>query len=278
MEIGVGLPSGVPGCEPDMLLDWARQADELGFASLATVDRLLYGNWDPLVALSAAAAVTRRARLVTCILISPLRETATLAKQVLALDALSQGRVSLGLATGARRDDYEASETPYGGRGDRLGDQLVALREHWESGAMGPAPAQPGGPPILLGGSSGPALGRMARHAAGYIHNGGPVRGFARAAAQARAAWEDAGRPNGPRLWAMAYFALGDAADTGREYMLDYYAFTGSFAPRIADELVTTPLALRELCDSYADAGCEQLLLFPAVASPDQLDRLADAR
>ncbi|CAN5826075.1 LLM class flavin-dependent oxidoreductase [soil metagenome] len=278
MEIGVGLPSGVPGCEPDLLLDWARRADELGFASLATVDRLLYGNWDPLVALSAAAAVTRRIRLVTCILISPLRETATLAKQVLGLDALSRGRVSLGLATGARRDDYEASETPYAGRGDRLGDQLVALRDHWESGEMGPAPTQPDGPPILLGGSGGAALGRMARHADGYIHGGGPARGFVRAATQAGAAWEDAGRPGHPRLWAMAYYALGDAVDTGREYMLDYYAFTGAFAPRIAEELVTTPLALRELCDSYADAGCEQLLLFPAVASPDQLERLADAR
>jgi hypothetical protein len=76
----------------------------------------------------------------------------------------------------------------------------------------------------------------------------------------------------------MAYYALGDdAVEAGRDELLDYYAFTGAFASRIADGLLATPLAIRELCDGYADAGCDHLILFPTVASADQLDRLADA-
>jgi hypothetical protein len=76
----------------------------------------------------------------------------------------------------------------------------------------------------------------------------------------------------------MAYYALGDeAADAGRAYLRDYYAFTGPFAQRIAEGLLTEPLGLREFLDGYADAGCDHLILFPAVAEAAQLDRLADA-
>jgi alkanesulfonate monooxygenase SsuD/methylene tetrahydromethanopterin reductase-like flavin-dependent oxidoreductase (luciferase family) len=279
MDVGVGLPNGLPGVAGEAIVDWARRADDAPFASLGSIDRLCYGNYEPLVTLAAAAAVTRRVRLATCILIAPLRETASLAKQVASLDALSGGRVTLGLAVGARQDDYDASETPKGGRGERLTNQLTALRDHWESGDIGPGPAAEGGPPILVGGASGSAMARMARHADGFVHGGGPPRAFARSAEQARAAWADAGRPGDPQLWGMAYYALGDAAAAaqGRDYLLDYYAFTGPFAQRIADGLLTTPLGVREHLEGYADAGCDHLILFPAAVGGDQLDRLADA-
>ena len=275
MDIGVGLPSLVPGCDGALLVDWARRADDGPFASVAVVDRLLFDTYDPLVALSAAAAVTRRVQLVTSILISPLREAATLAKQVLSLDALSGGRLTLGVALGARRDDYDASEQDWAGRGEWLDDQLATLRTAVEDRAMGPV--RPALPPVLMGGAGGAALARMARSADGWIYQGGPPRGFARAADQARAAWADAGRPGEPRLWAMAYYALDGAEGAGRDYLLDYYAFTGHFARRIADGLLTTPTALREFVAGYADAGCEHLLLFPTVADGDQLGLLAEA-
>jgi len=277
MEVGVGLPNAVTGTPGEVVVDWARRADAGPFASLGSVDRLRYGNYDPLVSLAAAAAVTSRIRLVTCILIAPLRETSSLAKQLASLDALSGGRVTLGVSVGAREDDYAISETPYAGRGARLTEQLAGLRRHWESGDIGPQPTAEGGPPILVGGASGPSLARMARSADGYVHGGGPPRAFAKAVEQARAAWADAGRPDAPQLWGMAYYALGDAGDAGRDHLLDYYAFTGPFVQRIADGLLTTPLAVRELVEGYADAGCDHLILFPAVGAPDQLDRLADA-
>jgi alkanesulfonate monooxygenase SsuD/methylene tetrahydromethanopterin reductase-like flavin-dependent oxidoreductase (luciferase family) len=269
----------VPGCPPRLLTEWASGAETAGFASVGVVDRLLYGNYDPLVALSAAAAVTTRVRLVTSILIAPLREAASLAKQLATLDLISGGRLTMGVAVGARRDDYEVSEFDYAGRGARLDGLLHTLRAHWAEDRLGPQPQQADGPPLLMGGQSGPALVRMAAHADGYIHNGGPPRAFARAAEQARAAWTDAGRPGQPQLWGMAYYALGghDTAEAGRAYLRDYYAFTGPFAQRIADGLLTEPLTLREFLDGYADAGCDHLILFPTVADSAQLNRLAAA-
>jgi hypothetical protein len=110
------------------------------------------------------------------------------------------------------------------------------------------------------------------------VHGGGPPRAFARAADKARSAWLDAGRPGQPRLWAQGYFALGDEStlSAGRAYLADYYAFTGHFAERIVEGLLTNPQAVAQFARGYADAGCDELVLFPAVASLDQLDRLAE--
>ena len=277
MEIGIGLPSAVPGTDPGLLVDWARRADAGPFASLGCVDRTLYDAYDPLVALSAAAAVTTRIELVTSILIAPLREVATLAKQVSSLDALSGGRLTLGVSIGARGDDYAVNEFAKGDRGNRLSTQLERLRELWEETAIAPSSATRERPRLLVGGGSGPAYARVARAADGWIHAGGPPRAFARAAAEARDAWADAGRPGRPQLWAMAYVALGEERrDAGRDYLLDYYAFTGPFAQRIADGLLDTPSAVREHVQGMADAGCDHLILFPAVADPAQLDQLAN--
>jgi alkanesulfonate monooxygenase SsuD/methylene tetrahydromethanopterin reductase-like flavin-dependent oxidoreductase (luciferase family) len=117
----------------------------------------------------------------------------------------------------------------------------------------------------------------MARYADGYVHNGGPPRAFVRAAERARAAWEDLGRTGGPALWGQSYFALGeDAARRGFDYMRDYYAFTGPFAEKIAEGLLTTPQQIAGQVRGYGEAGCDELILLPAVSDPDQADRLAD--
>lgn len=279
MEIGVGLPAGIPGSDARLIVEWARRAGAGPFASLAVIDRVRYGNLDSLVALSAAAAVTERVLLATTILISPLRNTALLAKQAASLDALSGGRLVLGVGVGAREDDYTTTGAEYRTRGRRLDEQLTDLRDIWEDGAAGPAPAREGGPRILVGGSSGAAFARAARHGDGYIHGGGPPRAFARAAEQARAAWADAGRPGRPLLWGQAYFALGDAelVEQGRAYMRDYYAFTGPFAERLAAGMLASAQEIGEFCRAYAEAGCDHLCLFPTIASIEQLERLAGA-
>jgi alkanesulfonate monooxygenase SsuD/methylene tetrahydromethanopterin reductase-like flavin-dependent oxidoreductase (luciferase family) len=165
---------------------------------------------------------------------------------------------------------------PHAGRGRRFDDQLENLRDLWDS-ELGPKPAQPGGPELLVGGSSDLAFARVARYAAGYVHGGGPPRAFARAADTARAAWVDAGRHDRPVLWGQSYFALGeDAVERGRGYMLDYYAFTGPFAEQIAEGLLTNPQQIASQVRGYAEAGCDDLVLLPAVNDPQQVERLAD--
>src|SRR3954449_9922231 len=110
MDVGIGLPATIPGVEGDALLEWARRAEARGFSSLGTIDRVVYGNYEPLIALAAAAAVTERIRLATTILIAPVRANgALLAKQAATVDHLSNGRLVFGVAVGGREDDFEAS-------------------------------------------------------------------------------------------------------------------------------------------------------------------------
>jgi alkanesulfonate monooxygenase SsuD/methylene tetrahydromethanopterin reductase-like flavin-dependent oxidoreductase (luciferase family) len=277
MRIGVGLPSTIPGAPASLTLDWARRADAGPFSTLATLDRLVYDSLDSLTVLAVVAAITTRVRIATNILVSPLYAPAALAKAAASLDALSVGRFTLGIAVGARKEDYDAASISYASRGRRLVEQLDSLRDLWEDGRHGPRTERPAGPQLLLGGTSDQAFARVARYADGYAHGGGPPRAFARAAAKACAAWEDLGRLGAPLLWGQAYFSLGEEhAEAGRAYLRDYYAFTGPYAERIAAGLLTTPQAIVQFARGYEDAGCDELVLYPAVADLTQLDRLAE--
>src|SRR6056297_3577577 len=274
MHVGIGLPNTLDA-DGETLLSWARSADDGPFSSIGVFDRLVYESTDPLTTLATCAGVTEDVRLATSIVAGPLRNDTMLATRAATVDQLSNGRLTLGLALGARREDYEAAGASYDDRGKRFSRQLSRLREFWDDDEFGPEPVQDGGPQLLVGGDSDPTFNRVGRYGDGYIHGGGPPRAFERKAEQARAAWDESGRPGDPDLWGHGYFALGEeAAERGREYLLDYYAFTGPFAERIADSLLTTPQEVLSFVRGYADAGCEELLLFPTVTDDDQYERL----
>src|SRR6266508_1173374 len=125
MDIGIGLPNAVRGVDRRGTVEWARRAEAAGFSSLGTIDRIVYPNYESLIALAASAAVTERIRLVTDILIAPLRSNAAVfAQQAATIDALSGGRLVLGLAPGGRDDDYEVSGVDFHRRG-RIFDALL---------------------------------------------------------------------------------------------------------------------------------------------------------
>lgn len=273
MKVGVGLPNTIPGISGELLVEWARRADAGPFSTLGVLDRLVYDSIEPFAALSAAAAVTSRVRLATNIAIGPLRSPAMLAKHALSVDALSGGRFALGLGVGARRDDYAAAGVPHGTRGAVLSSQLAFLRGQLDESGIGPRGKAI---ELLVGGTSGAALARMARYADGYAHGGGPPRAFGSAANRARAAWRDLERPGEPKLWGQGYFAFGDP-DRGSAYLLDYYAFTGPFAEKIAAGNLTSARAVKDFVRGYEAEGCDELILYPTVASLDDLDRLAEA-
>ncbi|MDQ3620476.1 MAG: LLM class flavin-dependent oxidoreductase [Actinomycetota bacterium] len=279
MNVGVGLPTSIPGIGADRLLEWAQRAEAGSFSSLGVVDRLRYECFEPMTSLAAVAAATERIGLVTMVVIGPLRNDGVLAKAAATLDAMSNGRFTLGLAVGARGDDYDASGITASGRGHRLTEQLVEIRMHWERAETQRMLAQPHGPKLLVGGMSDMAFLRMARYAQGYVHGGGPPKTFARAADRARTAWSELGRTGLPALWAQGYFTLGDDATIyrGLDYMRDYYAFTGPFAERVAEGMLRTPQAVAQFVRGYKEAGCDEIVLLPAVGDLDQLDRLQDA-
>ena len=176
MKVGIGLPNAVLGVGRAGIVEWAQRAERVGFASLGTLDRLVYANYESLIALAAAAAVTERIELVTDILIAPLRSnTALSAKQAATIDSLSNGRLTLGLAPGGRRDDFEASGVDFSRRGRIFEQQLDEITAVWRGErGIGPAPRQDGRPGLLIGGRADVAYQRAATYADGWTIGGGP--------------------------------------------------------------------------------------------------------
>src|SRR6188508_1203032 len=138
MKVGIGLPNTVPGCSGGQMREWAIRAEAAGFSTLGTIDRIVYGNHEPLTALAYAAAVTEHIGLLTSILIAPLRaNTALLAKQAASLDVLSGGRLTLGIAVGGRQDDFDAGGVDFHRRGAIFDRQLDEMRRLWSGEKVG---------------------------------------------------------------------------------------------------------------------------------------------
>jgi alkanesulfonate monooxygenase SsuD/methylene tetrahydromethanopterin reductase-like flavin-dependent oxidoreductase (luciferase family) len=285
VDIGIGLPNTVAGTEGQTLVEWAKQSEEAGFSTLGTIGRLVYPNYEELIALSAAAAVTSRIRLTTGVLLAPLYANHELfAKQAASLDRLSGGRLVLGLGLGGRDDDFTASGLPTHGRGRVLEDQLDVMRRVWSgehfgyAGGIGPEPARPGGPEIILGGSTPASFERVARLADGWIMGGGTPEMFAQAAAGVDQAWQAAGRTGRPRKLTLAYFALGpDARDQADGYLHDYYGWLGDIAGMIAAGAAVSAEMVSAYAAAFDAAGCDEIIFVPTASSLDQIALLAEA-
>ena len=233
MEIAIGMPNAVPGATGRQLTDWARAAEDAGFSSLGTIDRIVYPNFESVSVLSAAAAVTERIKLATTVLLGPLRANpAAVAKQVLSLDALAGGgRAVLWIGLGAREDDYEVSGIPMSGRGAWLDAALPKIRGIFDGAdeqARRIGPRTEGGPTLILGGSVDATFERAARYGDGWVMTGAPPDQFPPAAEKLAAAWEKEGRDGEPHKMALGYYSLGDDAERNAdEYLRDYYAWLG---------------------------------------------------
>lgn len=285
MKIGIGLPATIPGASPSLVLDWARKADAGPFSSLGIIDRLVYPNLESLITLAAAAAVTKRIRLMTTILLAPLRNPALLAKQAATLDALSGGRLTLGLGIGGREDDYHAANAAYNKRGRAFEKQLETMKRIWSGerlaehiGAIGPTPVSKGGPEILIGGYTPAAVKRVAHWADGYISGGqaDPTR-VSHVYKIVEDEWTSEGRPGKPRLVGAIYCGIGpNAAEKSAPYIRSYYGFMG---PRVEDMIKNLPVtaeAIENLMKGFTDIGMDELILWPCIAELEQVDRLAE--
>jgi len=277
MDVGVGLPATIPGASGEQVLEAARRAESAGFASVGIIDRLVYDNFEPLTALAAVAAVTERVRLTTAILIAPNRgNAALLAKQAASVDAISGGRLVLGIGLGGRDDDYEISGVPTRGRGKRLEEYMEEMQRHWKDGDVGPHPGRDGGPPFWVGGGVDAAYRRAAEYGQGWIMGGGTPEMLADGAEKTRAAFKEAGRDEEPRIGALAYFALGDTAEEdARNYLSHYYAFMGEYADMIVQSAATDEETVKGYVQGFEQAGCDELILFPCSPAPEQVDLLA---
>jgi alkanesulfonate monooxygenase SsuD/methylene tetrahydromethanopterin reductase-like flavin-dependent oxidoreductase (luciferase family) len=282
MEIGIGLPTTIPGVQGPEVLDWARRADGAGFSTLGTLDRLTYPNYEPLIALSAAASATERIRLTTSILILPYRESAAVvAKQAATLHHLSGGRLVLGVSVGGRPDDYEPFGVPMGGRGRRFEEMLGEIKRLWAgeergiAGGVGPdVSANP--PSLIIGGQVDAVFRRAAKYADGYIMGGGPPEMFGQVAEKLESAWREAGREDSPRKLSLTYFALGgDPEAATRATIGHYYEFAGEYRDHVIAGTAKGPDEIRARVRAFEAQGCDELIMFPASSEPAQVDELA---
>lgn len=279
MKVGLGLPLD----DTESLLDWAERADAGPFTTLGIADRIPYHNPEPLVTLAAIAGATKRVRVQTEVLLSPVRETVLLAKQAATLDRISGGRFTLGVGLGGRSDDYLATGFEQRTRGRRLDQQMAALRDLWagrplsdEVRPIGPAPVTPGGPEVLFGAFAPAAVDRVGKWGGGLLTAGDPsfTDQLFRAAERS---WETHGRTGRPRLVAQVNVALGPdtVVAEARRNILSYYDFTGEYAPRIADAVVTSETGIRDVINTFGDIGVDEVMLYCWSTDPNQVDRIA---
>ena len=289
MLISAGCPVSGAWADPESLSGFAMRAEELGYHGLWTFQRLLVGTdqdlapvyrsvLDPLLTLTYAAAHTTTIRLGVAVINLPYVSPAYLAKQAGTLDVLSGGRADLGLGTGWSEPEFVATGSDPKPRGRRTEEYLAVLNTLWNDevssyegefytvppSVMAPRPVQPGGPPVLLGGTAEIALRRAGRIAAGWVSSSrASLDDIARGTEIVRRSAEEAGRdPDTIRI------VVRGVVQAGRR-----------------DEAL--PLSgdweqIRAGAQLYAEAGVTELFYDlnwdPLIGSPDADPRLAGER
>ena len=146
MQLNAMFPTRDIGSDPAKIRDWAQAAEDLGYEYIEVPDHVfgatardgwtpLYNEKDPFhetfVTLGFLAAVTKRIRLSSGVLIAPQRQTGLIAKQAAEADLLSGGRLRLGIGVGWNHVEYEALGESWKTRGARQAEQVEVLRRLW---------------------------------------------------------------------------------------------------------------------------------------------------
>ena len=207
MEFGIHLPHVGPFATPEAISGVARKAEELGYHSLWVSDHIItprkidspypggryrvQPEWpflEPVSTLLFAAAVTKRVRLGTSVLVITQRQPVILAKQLATLDFLSNGRLIFGAGAGWMKEEFQALNVPIANHGPRMAEYLEVIRRCWTEddpsfdgryyklGDVGfyPKPVQKPHPPIWVGGFADGALRRVARYGDAWHAGGTP--------------------------------------------------------------------------------------------------------
>jgi len=205
MKFGIAYANAGPFGFPEPLAHLARTAEETGFESIWTVEHVVipvgYQSKypydpsgkipgpenvsipDPILPLAFAAAVTKKLRLATGILILPQRHPIYVAKEVATLDVLSGGRAILGIGIGWLEEEFDALGVPFAERAARTREAVRAIRSlwketpeafagkffHWAPLESNPKPVQKPGVPIVVGGHGEWAARRAARYGDGFF-------------------------------------------------------------------------------------------------------------
>ncbi|MFI9024020.1 LLM class flavin-dependent oxidoreductase [Streptomyces sp. NPDC053560] len=301
--VGVLLPTREAAINGDHtvapLLDFAREAERLGYDSVWTGDSLLARpRLDPVVVLAAAAAVTTRVTLGTAAFTAALRHPLLGAHQLASLDRAAGGRLVAGLGAGfpvpETAAEFAAVDVAYTGRFARLDETVRRWREVWRGepategppGAFGrlPTPSSPAGPPLWLAGSDTPrVLARTAELYDGWLPFLPDAGAYARAWERIGELAAERGRPADavtPGLYATVAV---DPDRAAARKQLD--AYTQAYYGRSLDQMAEfqacgygSAQECAEWLGGYVRAGARHVILRIGSLDPGaQRDQLAEA-
>lgn len=292
MKIGMTLPVTEPGWTRATLIEWTRRIEAGPFSSLALGERICFPNPELMTTLGACAVLTERVQLVTTVLVLPMHDAVLAAKQLATVDVLSEGRLTVGVGTGGREEDYRAVGADLSRkRLAVLESQVETLRRVWQGERVvpdtlrpvEPYPVQKGGPRLLSGAMGPRATASAARWADGIsgMTTSASVAEVEAAIGLARRAWAGAGREGDPEFNTAFWFALGERADEQMATHLERYF--NWVEPAARDAMVAhagfrgSAQALRDRVAAIAETGANELLLIPTSIDPEEVDRAAEA-
>ncbi len=315
MDVGVFLPNYGPMATSDFIVKVARAAEELDYRSAAVCDHLFMDsknaramsnvgtvdartrdgdrpNWyAALTTLAYVAGITKKIRLVTNIYILPLRHPLSVAREITTLDALSRGRVDLGVGVGWYNHEFDAAGVNFDSRGEITDEAIQVMKEVWtkkrpsfdgqytkfRSIEFYPKPVQKPHPPIYIGGyitdgrqhfgvSTGkrpPALVRAARLGDGWIPCGATVDEVRRGVTMLHDLTREAGGSSGrKRIISHNMVSIGktlrEAKRVASTSMVERF---GSVEAGMGRAIVGTPDDAIKRFEAYADAGASRFLI-----------------
>ena len=278
---------------PDVL-ETAKRVEALGFDSIWVGDHVSFHVpiLESLTLLSFVAAATERVRIGTGVYLLPLRHPTTTAKVTATVDVLSGGRLDFGVGVGGEfPPEFEACGVPVRERGSRANESIEVLRKLWSGEKvahdgkrfsfgpvkLAPAPLQPGGPPIIVGGRKAPAFRRAGRMGDGYISHMCSAEMYRTQLDEIRGHAAEAGRSEVPfRTDAFLFTILDDDYDAAlaRAAELLQMIYNRPFEDAARKYcLLGRPEDCLEQLASFAASGARRFVLSPLMAIDDFLER-----
>ncbi len=302
--IGIAMQNFTAAPEmPDAkaLIDYSVRVEQLGYESIWVWDHILLGVdpyfpiLDSLSVLTAVAAHTERIRLGTGILVLPARNPVVLAKQLSTIDHISNGRLTLGVASGWYKREFDAIGVPFHKRGNIMDQNLDILTRLWQEDSvtgsyppyelaeavMSPKPVQKPRPPILIGGYVDRVLKRAGVVGDGWLTYYYTPEGFAKSWDKVRRFAEEAGRdPDTLRSINQLPIYIGksrdDVKDLMQEWLTTEWDFAGWSDSTAASAVIGTVDDCVEQLQGHLDVGVQQITLVPYRFDMEQIEQIAE--
>ncbi|MGH3625877.1 MAG: LLM class flavin-dependent oxidoreductase [Sciscionella sp.] len=280
------------------LITQARRAEQLGFTSLWVWDHLFLGSRQPfpqleaLTTLAILAARTETITLGTGILVLPIRDPALLAKTTATIQTISGGRLRLGLAAGWYEREFDATGTPFKGRGTVFERNLEICMRLWTEDEVTSTwgdldfrrvkmlPSPEPRPQVLIGGYADRVLRRAATLGDGWLTYFYTPEAFAKSWGKVRHFAEEIGRdPDELHFVNQLPICIGDSKERAQALTgpwLASYFDTPEWSDATPNSAICgTPEQCAAQIAEHVDAGVNEICLVPHAYDPEQVERFA---